>query len=160
MSVLFANGALGGGTNGFRFVIDQFQGISLETGTGPGGSATPARSNAAVITANEWQHIAVTVDKTNGIARIYLNGQDITSVQAIRTDFGTNLGTNPRIGNFVGTTLTDWQYKGDVDDFRIFDTVLSASEVAALMLVPVPEPSTLLSAIMGMGIFVLRRKRA
>lgn len=103
-----------------------------------------------------WMHLAVTYN--NGAISYYLNGN------ALDTDislFG-NEGIAGRLvlGGRLGGNDTD-QMNGLLDGIRLYDSVLSLSDIrsAAVASVSVPEPSSALLGLALVGVFGLRRKR-
>ena len=93
----------------------------------------------------QWHHIAVTRSSDNAVA-IYIDGiLDATGTLAERTNF---------VKLVIGDGHTEYSnFKGLMDDVRVYNNVLSAEEVRAL----IPEPATLL--LLGLGGMMLRRKR-
>ncbi|MGG4147671.1 LamG-like jellyroll fold domain-containing protein, partial [Paenibacillus algorifonticola] len=99
--------------------------------------------------ANTWKHVAVTLSGSTGI--LYIDG-----VQA-----ATNTGMTFKpsdlapttSGNFIGKSewAGDKYLKGQIDDFRIYNRVLSSSEIAGVMngqtLATVPATPTGVTAI-------------
>jgi hypothetical protein len=94
------------------------------------------RSTNSVITNGVWQHVALTVDRTSGLATIYVNGRSVAQ---------TNLGTfplltqgpvymgfgpalNPPILPFPGSRFT-----GAMDEFSIYNRALSATEIQSIV---------------------------
>jgi hypothetical protein len=87
----------------------------------------------------EWSHVAVTLNGNTGT--LYVNGAvaDSRTVTIDPADFSPAL-------NYIGKSqYADPYFKGVVDDFRIYNRSLSASEVSALAVplpaVIVPDPS-------------------
>jgi len=76
-----------------------------------------------------WTHVAVTVGD-NGVS-IYLDGTQIAQ-QAPATLRPSDLGNTPN--NFIGRSpfATDPYFDGQIDEFRIYNRVLSPVEVALL----------------------------
>lgn len=74
----------------------------------------------------QWNHVAMTLN--NGTLTFYLNGQAeaITGVNAQNTRTGTDFV----IGAWAGDTNAN-PYRGLMDEVKIYNTVLSASEVQA-----------------------------
>lgn len=79
---------------------------------------------------SQWHHIAVTIDVPNLERKIYIDNS-LVSTQALSSNAyggsgttGVALGTN---GNF-----NTQYYKGDLDQVRIYDTVLTSSQVTQL----------------------------
>ncbi len=83
-----------------------------------------------ILTANIYQHIAVTYDKTTGVASLYLNG-----VSMATTNFGTyspNTSGNLHIGARISQANTILNFIGNMDDLRIYNRVLSETELILL----------------------------
>ncbi|MCP4442611.1 MAG: T9SS type A sorting domain-containing protein [Aureispira sp.] len=99
----------------------------LGTGTTwfDGGSIT---SNASIPT-NEWTHIAVTWDQATTTVNMYING--VLDKTALHTHSGGSImGSNTSLrglGSYspAGTQL----YNGQLDEFRIWNTTRTATEV-------------------------------
>tara|TARA_Y100000588_G_C14110802_1_gene862915 strand:- start:168 stop:980 length:813 start_codon:yes stop_codon:yes gene_type:complete len=92
-------------------------------------------------TVEEWNHIAVTYDNT--LVKLYLNG---SMVKSHTVDVPLSSSTDSiRWGTFGGI----YELQGRLDDVRVYDHVLSASEVSALALSSAPEPA-LVFASFGM----------
>ena len=122
-------------------------------------------SDNDVVVDGVWQHIAATKSSTGGVT-IYHNGIDVTSA-----DYSS------ATGNF-GTSTTDWLVGGAntvsgadsnindllMDELRVYNTVLNASEIIAAAEANnlVPEPSTLTVTELGLwslGFVGWRRRR-
>jgi len=89
-------------------------------------------SGIATITAGIWQHIAVTYDGSSNRSgmHIYINGVD----QTVSSDTGSTLSASIlnsaplMIGSYQGYDYFD----GTIDDVRVYNRALNASEVQAL----------------------------
>ncbi|MDD2699198.1 MAG: choice-of-anchor Q domain-containing protein [Arcobacteraceae bacterium] len=94
-----------------------------------------AASTGTATTANEWYYYTVTFDNTTKIATIYLNGEQ----NATANMGGSFTGTTPfRIGLYNSTNF----YNGEMDEVKIYDRALSATDVTALYnYVPTPKIS-------------------
>ena len=92
-------------------------------------------SPANLLVAGTWQHVALTYDRSSGLAAFYLNGSAVTL---------TNLGsfipqtgfTNLLLG--ARTTLApasqSAQFSGAMDEPSLYNRALSSNEVAAIYL--------------------------
>ncbi len=75
---------------------------------------------------NEWHHLAVTYDRTAGIAKVYVDGRlegQKNFVITARTSYPLYIGKRP------------WDYQrlqGLLDEVRVYNRALSAAEVSAL----------------------------
>ena len=109
----------------------------------------------AVVGANEWIHVAVTVEQVGdvpGEVNYYTNGE-LADTKPVSVGFGAT-NSNPL---YIGSRADLFtQFNGNIDELRIYNTALSQGEIAATM---VPEPSTGLLAMLGTLLFGLRRKR-
>ncbi len=79
-----------------------------------------------VVPADQWTHVAVTGDGTN--FRIYVNGA-LSQESAFQTTDGTNatyyIGGDP--------TWIDESYTGMIDDFRVYNHVMSEDDIKSSM---------------------------
>lgn len=78
------------------------------------------------ITANEWQHVAVT--RTSGVLNLYRNGVEYN---------GTRPTQNGTINNNSDGVIGKWYdsshyFKGQIDEVAIFNRALNTTEIAAL----------------------------
>ena len=97
-------------------------------GTGPVYNGT----SSAVLTLNEWQHVAATwTGSTSGSdIKLYVNG--------IETTYATPVdGTLPRDDDsandlFIGRATGTDPFNGSIDDVRIYNRTISSAEVMAL----------------------------
>jgi hypothetical protein len=137
-------------------------GFYIGTTPGFGGTirATDSWQNtgAAIPSIGDWHHIALTVDASGGVSRLYVDGMlSATLGAAIVTASG---GTNTRFGQqFSGSEY----FAGMLDDIRVYDHALSAVEVGALAGVPEASPLLLLGALSLIGVgarYIPRAKRA
>jgi len=101
-----------------------------------GGTSYNSPMSPFALTAGVWYHLAFTI--TNSYLQFYINGVMVSSRQtgagalSIRGGVGASGSpTQLRIGSEAGTALS-YAFKGYVDDVRIYNRELSASEVAGL----------------------------
>jgi DNA-binding beta-propeller fold protein YncE len=97
-----------------------------------GGNGAESQLTAPSILAPGWHHVAVVIDGTARAMQLYLDGATVA---------GANTNTLPRdLGataqNWLGRSqyAADGYYKGMLDDFRIYDQVLSGQEIGRVML--------------------------
>ena len=124
-----------------------------------GDSFSRSSSADSQLQLNTWAHIAATVafSSSGPSVKLYLNGQQVTSGAAGFSSGATSSGTSnltAKIGSNGGATgeFVD----GFVDDTRIYNTVLSQTEIAALA---IPEPSSALLLGLGAIALVTHRRR-
>ncbi|MGD8643372.1 MAG: DUF4347 domain-containing protein, partial [Chromatiales bacterium] len=82
-----------------------------------------------------WHHVAYSVDDTNNTHAIYFDGVEVASSAMTGSVAYTN-GTNSYIGAH-GELSPEWDLIGLVDDARIYDRALTATEIATLANAPV-----------------------
>lgn len=113
-------------------------------------------SSGAALTSAAWQHIAVTVSPTTGVS-FYRNG-DLVSSNTSANGIA-NLNTAGRTDSFRlfngagGQNLT-----GNLDEVRVYDTVLTIGEIRAAAVTAVPEPAAAGLVLLG-ALGCLRRRR-
>jgi hypothetical protein len=81
---------------------------------------------------NRWHHVAVTIDSSNTTHTLYLDGKIVAQNTAARYT-PSDLGVTTQ--NWLGRAqyLTDPFFKGSLDEFYIYDRVLSDAELFYLM---------------------------
>lgn len=84
-------------------------------------------SPPGLVKAGVWQHVALTYDKGNGVARIFLNGTQVE---------GRALGTyTPRTSGLpfqLGYRSSYGPYQGLLDEAALYDRALSPDEIKAI----------------------------
>ena len=108
-------------TNGSAFILS-LDGLDLDFAHDDGTSLT--NSSVATINEHTWYHVASSYDGTT--FKVYLNGTEELSVTDTFSGFGTG---NAAIGEAGDGTAP---FPGQIDDVRIYDRVLSASEILEL----------------------------
>ena len=100
-----------------------------------------------------WHNLGVT--NSTGFVTLYLDGTaEVTETLSIDTPSNTNF----YIGRIPGALGKIRQLEGLVDEVRVYDTALSASEMKALAMIP--EPGTGLLVMTGLlGLAASRRRR-
>ena len=101
----------------------------------------------------EWHHHAVV--KTGTSVQYYRDGVAVGGPGTLNESLADSDPMRFFIGGETNQTSVNEFFNGAVDDVRIYDIALSASEISALV---VPEPSSLLLGILGFGM-ALRRRR-
>jgi len=84
------------------------------------------RSDTDIVVPNEWQHVAMSYEKSTGLLRFYLNGRKVTehSVGLIspQTSYPLAIGYRPDQEHFAGR----------IDELAIYRRALSDAEFAAI----------------------------
>ncbi len=130
LNTIFANSTSGFSATGLKLFIygstsATAGSIRFETGNGTAGNS--AGTANGVFQFDQWNHVAVTVDRARGTAAIYYNGVDRTNDASIRNDFQTNQLI--QLGQMTNNTN---RHRGELDDLHVFGRALYASEVEAL----------------------------
>ncbi|MCC9598944.1 DUF4347 domain-containing protein [Stieleria sp. JC731] len=121
----------------FLSVGDAFY-VSLDTSSPGGGisltadSFTTNTSNPAhQIAGTGWHHIAATFDDVANEINLYLDGTLIANVSAsVDIDWATAISQDLTIGSLSDGSMS---FVGSLDDVRVYDAILTESEVAAVM---------------------------
>lgn len=116
-----------GGSAGFAYLTpftpDGLIRYSAFAGVGNEGTVT-----APALPAGPWKHIAVTTRGRD--YRVYVDGVEAANALTVPIT-PANIGTNS--GNWIGRSrFPDPLLDGTVDDFRVYDRVLSQAEIQAL----------------------------
>jgi|GEM_PF-898369 len=88
-----------------------------------------ARDNIVV---GQWSHIAVTYNGSNGQIIIYINGTEV-AYETWNSGGSGNIVSDNENALYIGrytTDLADRYFKGKIDEIRIENRVLSASEIS------------------------------
>lgn len=118
-----------GGSAGFAyftpFTFDNQLRYSAYAGFGNEGTLT-----APAIPAGPWKHVAVTTRGRD--YRVYVDGVEAANALTIPVT-PANIGANVGLGNWIGRSrFPDPLLDGRVDDFRVYDRVLTQTEIQAL----------------------------
>jgi hypothetical protein len=104
-----------------------------------------------VLDMSRWYHVAGTYD--GQVTSIYIDGVSAGSI-----DWGSYIALSTKASIPVGIGhLQGWGvqwFRGKIDDARIYDTALTATEIGAL----VPEPSHVLLLALGLVVTLPRRR--
>lgn len=125
---MISNGDAGAKKDGFKVFFNNWskddKRIVIETGNGT--SYRNSETQDDFIAYNNWYHVAVVIDRTIGVVKLYFNGKEAetTNNGAIMNDFNTNAPLH--IGHFKDGY---YHYNGYIDDFRIYKKVISASDI-------------------------------
>lgn len=107
---------------------------NLEFWTGNGSVFTGADTVllSGLGTLNTWVHIAFTLTKSTSSLIVYINGNPVTTVTRPYTN---NTGNNLRIGAGANEQAATFFVKNGtkIDEVRIYNKVLSASEIGTLV---------------------------
>jgi len=121
-----------------------------------GGEHMTAHADSAIILDGQWHHIVGTI-KNNDNAKLYVDGN------LVATDDPSS-GTGPWNINVVAPfwigdvkDAAGGPFVGVIDDVRLFNHVLSESEVAALY--AAPEASTMVLSLAAIAVGVHARRR-
>lgn len=113
--------------------LDDFQGKA--TGFYYDGTTWNATGLTAAYAGTGWHHFAYTIDGANHVQNFYVDG-----INRATTSFSTpisysGLGTDTFIGKHAAGSTT-YDFKGTIDEVRIYNRALSSTEVQTLAAVP------------------------
>ena len=159
--------ATGTGNSGWElfFSSPDAQGSALQlfVGGGATGAATSIASSAFVV--GSWAFFAVTYDSTVG-------SNNVSFYTGSLTDSVSQLGSAQNLNNGVtAANLAEFRVGGSqrsnnertpdafFDDIRVYDELLTASQIEAVRLSNVPEPGVVSLAGVVLTVGLLRRRR-
>ena len=118
----------GTGTSVYMFLTPQCgSGVRFAITTNGNGSEQQINGASALAT-GAWVHVAVTLSGTTGT--LYVNGA-VVGTNASMTLNPSSLGTTGN--NYIGKSqFSDPYLTGDIDNFRIYNRALSATEISSL----------------------------
>jgi len=98
------------------------------------GGSTGATIDTSTTLSGGWDHVAVVMDGTGLIVKIYVNGNVVASdqTQLLPADLG-NTTTNWLGRSQDGAVPPDPYFMGSLDDFRIYNYALTADEIEMVM---------------------------
>ncbi len=124
-------------------------------GTSAGNSGFSAAFSGEFISDNLWHLVGITRDDSNAL-KLWLDGESLLIDGNFTGPVGGQ-GRNWLIGGRIADELRN--FHGSIDDVRVYQRALDASEIAALV-VAIPEPaSALVFAGCLAGLLVLPRRR-
>ncbi|MEO7098228.1 MAG: LamG-like jellyroll fold domain-containing protein [Luteolibacter sp.] len=149
------------GAEAFRdgFYLNKFFGnqFRLEAAT-VGGNYITVESGATLAATNTWYHVAAVGDSVAGTLSLYVNYNLVGSATGFDGLFVADAAAGSKwlvgAAGINNNQIVD-QLNGSVDEVRFSDTALVPSE----FLTAVPEPSTSLALLSGLGLLGLRRRR-
>ncbi len=107
------------------------------------GQMTPigAMTSPYTFPIGAWTHVAFTLDGPTNVGRFYINGVELVSNSTLTTLLGAQMQVN---GLWQRASLygLGQAFLGRVDDVRVFDTVLTASQITDWMNTPVTNSTT------------------
>lgn len=131
-----------------------------------------ARTNAISISANDtaqpgfplnttdWYMLTATYDGSAGEGRFYINGQLIGTATNAQGNLGFHGGFHTYLGVRINNNGYQERFRGSMDDFRLFDHVLTDSEISNLYLgtasPAIPAPLAILAALPWLGLMIKR----
>ena len=130
----------------------------------PGGGGIATFDSGAITAAAQTFHYAVTWSN-DGDGTSTINYWRDGVHQTIDGDVGSELGDLNDVNNWLGRSnwTADANLNGSFDEFRIYDHALSGAEVAnSLAAGPntvIPEPSSGLLSLLGLGLLMRVRRR-
>jgi hypothetical protein len=117
-------------TLGFSLTVNKrnLENQVLHAQFGSGSVKRTVESNRNAINYNTWTHIALTVDYTTGIAKLYKNGIPLTLATAESLPVNVPGSQSFRLGSLAGL----YNYRGFMDDVHYYNKTLTDAEVLSI----------------------------
>ena len=93
------------------------------------GNSHSFSSPSGLVTTSQWQHVALTYQQSNGLARLYLNGVPVAQ------QFLGPFRAETRLDLQVGQRVLDgnpYRYRGGLDELSLYSRALSEAEVVSI----------------------------
>lgn len=110
-----------------------------------GGAAVSKNSSYGAVSAGSWFHIVITLDNTNGL-KIYVNGS-LDGTQAVSAGYLSSNSNLTEVRMSARATSLSQFVDGKIDETSVYDTTLSATDVADIYNSGVPTDLTAYSPI-------------
>lgn len=124
---------LGSGTANYIYVTPNAAafGNAMHVALTAGNGWDEFSSSEGTLPADEWHHVTVTVSESEATMVLYLDGEVVGSLEGI-VNFVSGLGETTQ--NWLGRSQYDADptFNGDIDDFRIYNHVLSEIDLHAI----------------------------
>ena len=96
------------------------------------------------LSAGTWTHVAVVFDHTNSQLSFFIKGKQVSSMAVAQS---LTAATNPLVIGQQNITGYEFYLNGSIDDLRVYNRALAASEISALSLItsvtlPIPTGVT------------------
>ena len=108
------------------------------------GNVFQAASSTTTYALNTWHHVASVVSKTAGTIKLYVNGVLAATTSFTPGTLAREYGTTPFR---IGRAQSSWAANGKVDQVRIYDRVLTESEISDLHNESIDNTAPTISAI-------------
>ncbi len=102
--------------------------LRLETANRDRKHNGTVQSPAGIIKVNQWQHVAAVVNRSDKIARLYVNGYEVAHGPIENADI-----FNPDVDLQIGRVLDAEKFAGEFDDVFLSRRALSVDEVQLLV---------------------------
>lgn len=116
IQTLWANKSGGSVTDGLALFVNSWQTkdakLIFETGNGSAGDI--AVTPTSLVTTSQWHHVAAVVNRSNGTARLFVDGTDHTDLSGARMDFASQ--SNLLLGRFTDGL---YSFRGKLDEARV-----------------------------------------
>ncbi len=130
-----------GGGGGYLLRLNQAGGLSFAI-VPSSGTPTGASETSLIIPAGTWTHVAGTYNQGSGTINIFIDGVQRAEVGSSASPPGNGTG-----GLLIGRDGSN-EFNGNIDEARIYNTPLTAGQVATLF-TGVQAPPTGLAAMPG-----------
>ncbi len=101
------------------------------------------------VTPNTWVHIAAVYDPSQSLAKVYINGVDIPLTKSGSNPLTTPVPTTSSNLTLGSRSNLTFPFKGQMDNFRIWNRVLTQAEIQNYRICGTPTTTTGLLADVG-----------
>ena len=126
-----------GGTAEYQFGISSNNKLKLSLVSSGSSCCVDVLEDATVLNTGTWYHVAVTFDDATDTVKWYVNGTN-TETETTTLHLGTDTALNLEIGGLINPSEP---FDGRLDDVRIYNRVLTNTEITALALLDGTPPT-------------------
>ncbi|TNJ45382.1 T9SS type A sorting domain-containing protein [Tamlana fucoidanivorans] len=131
------NMTIGGEDTGFKLWLQNGNRPSFTVTTAGNSAQTIGQCACSAINYDEWHHITGSFSSSTGLMKLYVDGVLVdsldTGIIGVNIENTTDTNGNFEIGRTTKNVSNREYYKGDIDEVRVFNTVLTDDQIQRMV---------------------------